>query len=164
MKDHDRTPLNRISGRTPGIPTLEFIYAHDLAVLLKEFLYDNFRGLAALEIGATDSSAVKISTEYLAYALKLLLKAIDGRAFVDIKASITLSGLELNFEIDTPVSILEKEQLLILSAASNAGFELRASKHGFTLHADAVQKQMATFVYANSPELTKRTLIRIFFE
>lgn len=163
MKDYDRTPLTRLSGRMPGIPTPEFLYAHDLLVSLKDFLYDNFRGLAALEIGDTDSAVVKISTEYLAYALKLLLKAINGRAFIDIKASVNMFGLELNFEIDTPVFISEKEQSLILSAASNAGFELSASKYGFTLHADAVQKQMATFVYANSPELTKRTLIRIFF-
>jgi hypothetical protein len=164
MKEYDRTPLTRLSGRSPGIPTLENLYAIDLVISLKEFLYENFRGLAALEIGSVDSTVVKISTEYLAYTLKELLKAIDGRAFVDIKASSTPSEFNLIFEIDTSVFITKKEQLLIFSAAKNAGFELHASKYGFTLRADAVQKQRAAFVYANSPELTKRTLIRIFFE
>ena len=164
MKDFDRAPLTRLSKRTAAIPFPEDIYAHNLISSVKEFLHDNFRGLASLEIVSTDSTIIKISTEYLAYTLKLLLKAIDGRAFVDIKANVNHLGLELRFEVDKQISISRKEEALIFSAATNAGFELYPSKDGFILRTKAVQKQLPAYVYATSPERIKQVFVNIFFE
>ncbi len=164
MKAFDRTPLTRLSQKKPGIPSSECVYAFDVANALKDFLYDNFRGLASLEIDSTDSTVVKISTEYLAYAVKLLLKYVDGRSFVSIKASVSSSALDLRFDLDSSLSFAEKEQSSILSAVSNAGFEFCATSYGFSLRAKAAEKQAAAYVYANGPGAIKKALFKMFFE
>jgi hypothetical protein len=98
MKKLDTSALSRITDPKLGIAYKKELYTHTVVLALEEFLSENFRGLIKVKYDKIENTIIKISAEYLAYLIKLLLRQADGRAFITVYASMTQGGLELSFE------------------------------------------------------------------
>ena len=163
MKHLDTTPLSKLSEKSAGNLRQTSLYAHDVVIALKDFINDNFRGLAEVTIDKSDPTIIKISPEYLAYLTKLVLKYTNGEAFTTIKASVTSRGIDIAYETDSDITLTKSEQMDIVTAARTAGFDIFPINRGFLLYAPAEKKQGAAYVYANGTKWLHDIFNKTFF-
>ena len=163
MKKLDTSALSRITDPKLGVAYKKELYTHTVVLALEEFLSENFRGLIKVKYDKIENTIIKISAEYLAYLIKLLLRQADGRAFITVYASMTQGGLELSFEADEELHFTEREQTSLISAAQSAGFYLSPSRRGFILKADAQPARGVAYVYAHDTYPLTYVFYKAFF-
>lgn len=164
MKRPDKEKLKELSEKRPADPSLKDFSLIDVVSSLSEFIREHFRGLAEVSYDIQDTRKVKIAPEYLAYFLRLLLKEINGREFVKIKAFVFDGNLNVDIKFDNPVFIRREELAPLLLSAKDAGFYVTASENGFLLKAEVLDTVAAMFVYANDADTLKSILAKIFFD
>lgn len=164
MNASNKEKLKQLSDRRPADPALKEFSPIDVSSSLSAFVREHFRGLAEVSYDISDTKCVKIAPEYLAYFLRQLLRAVDAREFVKIKAFVSDGSLCFDIKFDNPISFTKEELAQLLLSAKDAGFYTTASEYGFLLKAEISQTAPTMFVYANDTDALKSIFAKIFFD
>lgn len=163
MDTIDITPLDRLSSAVPKSITKKRYSAFDIAGALSEFMYEEFKGLGEVTSRIKGTGCINISAEHLAYLLKLILKYVDGRFFLNITVTLDSGSFVIDISFDGNLELEFSEKTSIIAAAKGAGFEFLISDNRMSFRAKEYSKSPAMFVYAGDMQLFKRTLYKIFF-
>ena len=117
----------------------------------KNFIEDNFPGLAEVKDDVYANFSILLNEEQLAQFLKLLLTSIYGRIFLKIHIFCDEKKLRVTITSDSPFPLDYEETNDIIRQARRAGFQLYQCDSGFSL-AIALSKKVSMSVYAISAD------------
>lgn len=133
---------------------------------IKEFIEENFRGLAEVEYDTSMNLSIMISPDYSAYFFKKLLSYIYGKAFVKIRVYTDDKQFNVEISSDTSLPISRQETNELIRQARNAGFEVYSIDTSITM-ATPILKEASLSVYAipveRGAQIIKQSFNSIFF-
>ena len=162
-KKLDPKPLDRLTNRIPDDPNMQIYSAADIVASTSEFIRENFRGLAEVTNRVDSILPVKISAEYFAYFIKLLLKYTKARSFLSIDAKTAFGELVLTVTPDEKLPFSYEEFAYLAHSAKNAGFAVAFTETHFILKAKYVNLAPTMYVYTGRINILNQTFKNIFF-
>ena len=137
------------------------IWTDDLVGQMKRFLDDYFYGAFDTDYHYDRDKQVIISVDGLSFILKLVFRAIYGRALLRISTELQGTKFALRLEFDK-VFLDEPTRVRIFDAAKKSGFEPVADERGLFLTAEAYAP-IAVEVTAGQEMVIYNSLLYYFF-
>ena len=150
-----------ISDATPQRINKTVYTAISFALGTKEFIEENFRGLADVECEVSSNLSIMISPEFVAYFFKKLLSFIYGKTFVKIRFFTDYTRLNLEITSHSPLPIARHDMNELVRQARNAGFDVYAADRSISI-TTPILKEAALTVYALPTDLGTRTIKQCF--
>lgn len=136
------------------------------AKCVKEFIEQNFAGLAEVECDIPVNLWILISSDYAAYFFKKLLTDIYGRIFLKISLLTDEKQLTITIKSDSPFPLDYYKTNELIRQARNAGCEILSADEGFVMTIP-ILKEASLSVYAipvdHCAQIIKRSFNNIFF-
>ena len=150
-----------ISDATPQRINITVYAAISFAIGTKEFIEENFRGLAEVECEVSSNLSIMISAEFAAYFFKKLLSLIYGKTFVRIRVFTDYTRLNVEIVSPSTLPIARRDMNELIRQARSAGFDVYAADRSISIAAP-ILKEASLTVYALPTDLGVRTIKQCF--
>ena len=145
----------------PGSYSSKRVWTDDLVGQMKRFLDDYFYGAFDTDCRYNRDRQVIICVDGLSFILKLVFRAIYGRALLRISTKLQGTKFALHLEFDK-VFLDEQTRVRIFDAAKKSGFDAVLNERGLCLTAEAYAP-IAVEVTAGREMVIYNSLLYYFF-
>ena len=163
MNKQEFIKLYRLSDAAPIDPSSKTIKGAAFAEAIKEFINENFRGIAEVETDIKSNGSVMICAEYTAFYFKTLLSFLHGRVYLNISIFEDDDALRMSITSNEDMPLTFEESNYLIKLARNAGMEIYPEDR--QIHLSLRYSEAARHgVYAISVADGKRVLLGKFYE
>lgn len=132
----DTSILCKLNTSHPADTTPQKTSTRDISIAVHELLCRKFKGLAEAELTTDAEDFILISPTQLAYFLRMLLKFVDGDAYLRISYERTSECFIIKIKPSHPLNMELSQRATLCSAAISAGFDVDLSSEDILLYTD----------------------------
>ena len=165
MHSFDTSILNALSSADPQDASRQKVSTRDLSSAISDLLYRKFKGLAESDPPLMTEDFILISATQLAYFMRMLLKFVDGGAYLYIKYRYTDGLFVIDIESPDGIPLELSQKAILCSAASEAGFDFGFHTDRIRLSAELLSSRVrAMAIYERASVDLGMLFESVFFE